>query len=72
MMSTIFVTLLLYSIDLKDEFNYFIVNELIDPTSLDDEDSFYFDVINITFGTSLNELIHRGSIVRCVDYEILL
>jgi hypothetical protein len=56
------------------EFNHFIVNELIDASSSDDEDNFYCDVINIVYEVSLDEPIHHGSIVgrRTVDRERLL
>jgi hypothetical protein len=61
------------SMDLGDEFNNFILNELIDSSSSHDEDNFYCDVVNIVFETLLNELIHRGSIVgrRAVDRKRL-
>jgi hypothetical protein len=60
--------------DLGDEFNNFIVNELIDSSSLDVEDKFYCDATNIISKVLLNEPIHHGSIVgRCiVDRESLL
>jgi hypothetical protein len=59
--------------DLGDEFNNFILNELIDSSSSDDEDNFYCDVVNTVSETLLNELIHRGSIVgrRAVDCKRL-
>jgi hypothetical protein len=59
--------------DLGDEFNNFILNELIDSSSSDDEDNFYCDVVNTVSETLLNELIHRGSIVgrRAVDRKRL-
>jgi hypothetical protein len=59
--------------DLEHEFNHFIVNELIDASSSDDEDNFYCDVINIVYKVSLDEPIHHGSIVgrRTVDRERL-
>jgi hypothetical protein len=59
--------------DLGDEFNDFIANELIDSSSLDDEDNFYFDITNIVSDAPLNEPIHRGSIIgrRTVDRERL-
>jgi hypothetical protein len=60
--------------DFRDEFNDFIVNELIDSPSLDDDDNFYFNATNIVSEVSLNEPIHHGSIVRrwSVDRERLL
>jgi hypothetical protein len=60
--------------DLGDEFNHFIVNELIDASSSDDEDNFYCDSANIVYEASLDEPIHCGSIVgrRIVDCERLL
>jgi hypothetical protein len=60
--------------DLTDEFNDYIVNELIDSTSSDDKYNFYFDVINIVSEASLNEPIHCGSMVgpRSIDREKLL
>jgi hypothetical protein len=59
--------------DLGDEFNDFIANELIDSSSSDDEDNFYFDTTNIVSDASLNEPIHRGSIIgpRTVNHERL-
>jgi hypothetical protein len=62
-----------YNMDLGDEFNNFIVNELIDSLSSDDEDIFYCDVANIVSEVLLNEPIHHGSIVVCciVDRERL-
>jgi hypothetical protein len=50
--------------DLGDEFNDFIVNELIDSSSSDDEDNFYYNAINIVSEALVNEPIHRGSIIR--------
>jgi hypothetical protein len=60
--------------DLGDEFNYFIVNELIDLFSSDDEDNFYFDTTNKVSEVLLNEPIHCGSIIGChtVDRKRLL
>jgi hypothetical protein len=60
--------------DFRDEFNDFIVNELIDSSSLDDEDNFYFDATNIIPQALLNEPIHHHSIIRrrSVDHERLL
>lgn len=49
--------------DSEDEFNDFILNELIDSSSLDDEDDFYYGATNIIAEESLNEPLHRGSIV---------
>jgi hypothetical protein len=49
--------------DLRDKFNNFIVNKLIDSSSFDDDDTFYFNVVDIISETSLNEPIHHGSII---------
>jgi hypothetical protein len=67
------IALIPCSIDLEDEFNNFIVNELIDSSSFDDEDNFYCDAANIVSEVSLNEPNHRGSIIGChtVDRERL-
>jgi hypothetical protein len=51
------------SMDFGDKFSNFVVNELIDSLSLDDDDNFYFDAANIVVEVSQNEPIHRGSIV---------
>jgi hypothetical protein len=58
---------------LGDEFNDFIVNGLIDSSSLDDEDNFYYDAANIVSEALLNEPIHRGFIIgrRTVDRKRL-
>jgi hypothetical protein len=53
----------IYSLDSKDEFNDFVLNELIESSSLDDEDTFYFDATNIQTQESLNEPLHHGSII---------
>jgi hypothetical protein len=50
--------------DFGDEFNNYVVNELIDSSSLDDDDNFYFDAANIAVEASQHELIHRGSIIE--------
>jgi hypothetical protein len=59
--------------DLGDEFNDFIVNELNDSSSSDDEDNFYYDTANIVSEVFLNKPIHHGSIVgrRTVDRKRL-
>jgi hypothetical protein len=49
------LALLLCSMDIRDEFNNFIINELIDSSSSDDEDNFYFDAANIVSDVSLNK-----------------
>jgi hypothetical protein len=62
------------SMYLGDEFNDFIVNGLIDSSSLDDEDNFYYDAANIVSEALVNEPIYRGSIVgrRTIDCKRLL
>jgi hypothetical protein len=62
-----------YSIKFGDEFNDFIVDELINSSPSDDEDNFYFDAANIVAEAPLTKPMHRGSIVgHCiVDREIL-
>jgi hypothetical protein len=59
--------------DFGDEFDHFVVNELIDSSSSNDGDNFYFDATNIVAEASLNEPIHRGSIIghHIVDRERL-
>jgi hypothetical protein len=65
-MSYLLLAMVICSMDLGDEFNDYIVNELIDSSSSDDEDNFYFDAANIVSEASLNEPIRRGSMVgRC-------
>jgi hypothetical protein len=44
--------------DFGDEFNHFVVNELIDSSSSDDDEIFYFDAANILAEALLNEPIH--------------
>jgi hypothetical protein len=60
--------------DFGDKFNNYIVNELIDSSSSNDDDNFYFDAVNIAVEASQHEPIHRGSIVehRTMDREWLL
>jgi hypothetical protein len=65
------MTLILCSMDFGDEFNNYVVNELIDSSSLDDDDNFYFDAANIAVEASQHELIHRGSIIEHLDHEKL-
>jgi hypothetical protein len=57
------LALLPCSMDFGDEFNHFVVNELIDSSSSDDDGNFYFDAANIVAEASLNESIHRGSLI---------
>jgi hypothetical protein len=47
----------------EDEFNDFVVNELIDSSSLDGEENFYLDVTNIIAVESLNEPRRGESII---------
>jgi hypothetical protein len=49
--------------DSEDEFNNFVLNELIDSPSSKDEEKFYSDVTNIIVQESLNEPRRGGSIV---------
>jgi hypothetical protein len=49
--------------DSEDEFNNFVLNEVIDSSSLDDEVNFYLDATNIIAHESLNEPRRGGSIV---------
>jgi hypothetical protein len=65
--------LIVYSMEFGDEFNDFIVDELINSSPSDDEDNFYFDAANIVAEAPLTKPMHRGSIVgHCiVDREIL-
>jgi hypothetical protein len=58
------MTLILCSMDFGDEFNNYVVNELIDSSSLDDDDNFYFDAANIAVEASQHELSHQGSIIE--------
>jgi hypothetical protein len=53
---------------------HFVVNELIDLASSDDNVNFYFDAANIVVEASLNEHIHGWSIVghHTLDHERLL
>jgi hypothetical protein len=69
-MSYVLLAMVMFSMDLGDEFNDFIVNELIDSSS---EANFYFDAANIVSEVSLNKLIHCGSMVgrRILDHELL-
>jgi hypothetical protein len=71
--SYVLLAMVMGSMDLRDEFNNFIVNEVIDSSSSDDEDNFYFDATNIVSEVLLNEPIYCGSMVgRCtVDCERL-
>jgi hypothetical protein len=59
--------------DSEDELNYFVLNELIDPSSSDDEENFYFNATNIIAHESLNEPRHGGSIIghETADHERL-
>jgi hypothetical protein len=41
------LSLVPYSMDSEDKFNDFILNELIESSSLNDEDNVYFDATNI-------------------------
>jgi hypothetical protein len=54
-MSYLLLAMVICSMDLGDEFNDYIVNELIDSSSSDDEDNFYFDAANIVSDVSLNK-----------------
>jgi hypothetical protein len=60
--------------DFQDEFNHFVVNELIDSSSSDVDNNFYFGAANIVVEASLNEPIHYGFIVghHIVDHGRLL
>jgi hypothetical protein len=49
--------------NLEDEFNDFVVNELIDSSSLDGEKKIYLNATNIIADKSLNEPCCDGSIV---------
>jgi hypothetical protein len=53
-----------YGMDFGDEFNNYVVNELIDSSSSNDDNNFYFDAVNIAAEASQHEPIHRGSIVE--------
>jgi predicted AAA+ superfamily ATPase len=61
------------SMDFGDDFNNFVVNELIDSSSLDDDENFYFDGANIVAKVSQDEPIHQESIIghRIVNRERL-
>jgi hypothetical protein len=48
--------------DSQDEFNEFVLNELIDSPSWEDKESFYSDATNIIAQESLHEPRHGGSI----------
>jgi hypothetical protein len=54
------LSLVLYNIDSEDDFKDFVLNKLIESSSLDDEDNSYFDATNILAHESLNEPLHRG------------
>jgi hypothetical protein len=60
--------------DLGDEFSNYVVNQLIASLSLNDDDNFYFDVVNIIVEVLQHEAIHRGSIVghHTVNREMFL
>jgi hypothetical protein len=49
--------------DSKDPFNDFVLNELNDSSSLDDDEIFYFDVAEIVANMLVDELIRRVSII---------
>jgi hypothetical protein len=57
----------------EDEFNDFVVNELIDSSSSEDEEKFDSDATDIIAHESLNEPHHGGSIIGhgTVDRERL-
>jgi hypothetical protein len=67
------LSLVRYNIDSEDDFKDFVLNKLIESSSLDDEDNSYFDATNILAHESLNEPLHRGSIVghQSMDHERL-
>jgi hypothetical protein len=48
----------------EDEFNDFVVNELIDSSSLDGEKKIYLNVTNIIADESLNEPRRDESIIN--------
>jgi hypothetical protein len=52
-----------YIIDWEDEFNDFVVKELIDSWSSEDKEFFYLYATNIIAQESLNEPRRGGSIV---------
>jgi hypothetical protein len=59
--------------DANDSFNDFVLNELNDSSSSDDDENFYFEAAKIVTDTLIDEPIHHGSIIghRTVDRERL-
>ena len=49
--------------DCGDDFNDFVLNELIYSSSSDDEDNFIYDAAKIIVEEAFNEPLYRGSIV---------
>jgi hypothetical protein len=55
--------LIMYSMDAKGSFNDFVLNELNDSSSSDDDEIFYFEVVKIAAYTLIDELIHHGTVL---------